>query len=114
MPYINLTTSNTLNDDIKTKLKEALGSIITTIPGKSEDWLMIGIKDGHDLYFRGERCEKAAVVEVKIYGTADRKYKDAMTGKICDLLNQELSIPKQQIYVIYSDVMDWGWNGRNF
>ena len=114
MPYINSTLSVKLTDEKRETIKAKLGEIIAEIPGKSEQWLMIGFKEEHCLYFRGDKKDKAAFVEVKIFGTADRKYKQAITAKICSLFEEELSISKDNIYITFDEIKDWGWNGSMF
>jgi hypothetical protein len=37
-----------------------------------------------------------------------------MTGKICDLINAELKIPQDRIYVAYLPLDNWGYAGSNF
>jgi hypothetical protein len=37
-----------------------------------------------------------------------------MTGKICEILGDVLSIPGDAVYVTYHGVHDWGWNNSNF
>ena len=44
MPYIDLKTNAAVSDAQKTALKSALGQAITLLPGKSEQWLMVGIQ----------------------------------------------------------------------
>lgn len=114
MPYINSTLSVKLTDEKREVIKSKLGQIIAEIPGKSEQWLMVGFKEEHTLYFRGDKKDKAAFVEVKIFGTADRKYKEAITSKICSLFEEEISISKENIYITFDEIKDWGWNGAMF
>ncbi|PRR82430.1 hypothetical protein CLVI_17700 [Clostridium vincentii] len=58
MPYINSTLTVKMTDEKKELIKSRLGEIITEIPGKSEEWLMVGFKDGHELFFRGEKNKR--------------------------------------------------------
>lgn len=114
MPYINSTLTVKLTEEKKEIVKAKLGEIISEIPGKSEEWLMVGFNDDYSLYFRGAKKDKAAFVEIKIFGTAERKYKEAITSKICGLFENELSIPKDSIYITFEEVKDWAWNGTMF
>ena len=114
MPYINSTLTIKLTEEKKETLKTKLGEIITEIPGKSEQWLMISFNDERSLYFRGDKKDKAAFVEIKIFGTAERKHKEAITSKVCNLFEEELSIDKENIYIVFDEVKDWGFNGNMF
>ena len=98
----------------KEDLKRKMGEIIGEIPGKSEEWLMVSFDDDKTIYFRGNKMEKAALVEVKICGTAERVYKNKVTDLICSFYESEFDIPKDSIYVIFSEISDWGFNGNLF
>ena len=39
---------------------------------------------------------------------------NTMTGAITEILNTELGITPDHIYVSYSEFANWGWNGSNF
>lgn len=114
MPFINSKVSVSLNSEKKEELKTALGEIITTIPGKSEKWLMVGFQDNYSLYFQGNNNLPSAFIEVKIFGNASKEVYDKLTSKICELFNSSLNIPKDRIYIKYEEVANWGWNGINF
>lgn len=114
MPYINARTTFKLSEKEKETIKSRMGDLIRTIPGKSETWLMVSFDDDKTLYFRGVKMEKAAVIEVKIAGTTSRENKNRLTNLLCEFFENEMEIPKDNIYVIFSDIADWGWNGGLF
>lgn len=114
MPFINSKVSVKMSQEKKERVKARLGEAITLIPGKSENWLMVGFDDAYDLYFQGNQDSPTAFVEVKVYGGASRSVFSQLTGAICDIFEEELNIPKNRIYVKYEEVENWGWNGSNF
>ncbi|GIM28583.1 hypothetical protein CPJCM30710_12490 [Clostridium polyendosporum] len=114
MPFIDSKVSVKLTQDKKEILKKELGQIITNIPGKSEEWLMIGFEDQYSLYFRGKKLEYGAYIEVKIFGKTSKEALSKVTEEICKLYESELNIPADSIYVKYEEVDNWGWNGSNF
>lgn len=114
MPFINSKVTVKMSEDKKEKVKARLGEAIACIPGKSENWLMVGFEDAYDLYFQGNNDKDTAFIEVKIFGSASKDAYAEMTGVICDIFNEELAIAKDRIYVKYEEVADWGWNGSNF
>jgi len=114
MPFINSKVTVKMTEDKKEAVKKRLGEAISIIPGKSENWLMVGFEDGYDLYFQGNKDGETAFVEVKVYGSADRSVYDRMTPVISTILNEELGIPQNRIYIKYEEVANWGWNGSNF
>ena len=113
MPFINIKTNAAVSADKEESIKTAMGQAITAIPGKSESWLMVGIEPEYKLWFKGT-SDPAAMVQVSIYGTADRSAKNKLTGKISEIIGNELGISPSRIYVSYTDIPDWGWNGANF
>ncbi len=113
MPYINVKTNQQIADDTAESVKAQLGQAITAIPGKSEGWLMVGIEDGAKLWFKGDDAP-AAMVTVSLYGGASSGNLSNLTGRITDILNSDLNIPADRIYVAYFPTDDWGWNGSNF
>ena len=103
-----------INSKVTVKISQEKEEAITAIPGKSESWLMVGFEDEYKLYFKGEKCEKAAFVEVKVYGGADSQAYNRMTAEICKIYEEELGIPSGNIYITYQGIADWGYNGANF
>ena len=114
MPFINSKISIKITSEEKDIIKTKLGSAIELIPGKSEDWLMVGFEDECSLYFKGKASEKIAFIEVKIFGTTSKEAYSMLTSEICNIYNDVLGIPKDKIYVKYEEVSNWGWNGNNF
>ena len=112
MPFINSKLSISLTKEKETLIKQKLGELISLIPGKTEQWLMVGFEDNYNLFFGGENSHNIAFVEVRLYGSAPKNNKDKMVESICDLYESELSIPKSNIFVTFHEIPDWGWNGR--
>ncbi len=113
MPFINSKITVKIPPEKEEIIKQRLGQIIPMIPGKSENWLMVGFEDEYTLYFRGAKCERAAFVEVKIFDGANSRIYNELTAEICRIYGEELEIPADHIYVTYQEIMDWGWNGGN-
>ena len=102
MPYIGSRVTMELSKEKKEELKKKMGEIIAKIPGKSEEWLMISFDDNKTIYFRGKEMD------------TEREYKSKVTQLICDLYEKELHIPGDSIYITFSEVKDWGFNGKMF
>ncbi|MCH5252043.1 MAG: hypothetical protein J1F22_03625 [Lachnospiraceae bacterium] len=113
MPFIDSKVTVKISPEKEEAIKKKLGQAITAIPGKSESWLMVGFEDEYTLYFKGEKCEKAAFVDVKVYGGANSQVYNQMTAEICKIYEEELGIPAGNIYIAYQGIADWGWNGGN-
>lgn len=114
MPFIDSKVTIKLTDAQKDTLKTELGKLISTIPGKSESFLMVGFADEYPLYFSGQKLDKGAFIEVKIFGSAPDSALESLTSQICMLYEKELGIPPKSIYVKYEFATHWGWNSHNF
>lgn len=113
MPFINVKTNVKIAEETMEAVKRDLGLAITAIPGKSENWLMVGIEDGYRLYFKGT-SEPAAMVEVSVYGNASSNALSTLTSHITGIMTDKLKISSDRVYVKYEMTENWGWNGGNF
>lgn len=113
MPFIDSKVSTALTAEKQENIKSRLGQAIG-IMGKSENFLMIGFEDRYELYMGGQKLEQGAFISVRVMGQVDAAASDRMTAEICKIYQEELGIPKQNIYVAYFGTSNWGWNGSNF
>lgn len=114
MPYINLKTSAEITPAQMEDIKSELGKAITTLPGKTESYLMVSLEGGAKLWLGGDGSKPLAMIEVKIYGHAKPADFSKMTAVLCDICERKLGIDPTGVYVTYAEVENWGWNGRNF
>lgn len=114
MPYINVKTTKTVTAAQCENVKASLGKAIECFPGKSEAYLMVSIDDGAKLWFRGDATQDTAVVDVELLGSVDSSGSERMTAEICRILENELGISPERVYVKYTGYANWGWNNRNF
>ncbi len=113
MPMIEAKVTTSLPTEKRDVLKAEFGKALSII-GKPESYLMINLADNQDLYFAGKKLDKGAYVEVKVLGNVDSAASDKMTAKICEILENQLGIPGNAVYVSYWGTANWGWNGGNF
>ena len=113
MPFINIKANVNVTKEKAESIKSALGNAITAIPGKTEGWLMVGVEGDHTLYFKGTDAP-AAMVEVQLYGNASGSAMQTLTGKVTNILTDNLGISADRVYVSYMLTENWGWNGNNF
>lgn len=113
MPFIESKIANRITPEQKEAVKTALGKAVSTL-NKSENFLMVGIEDGYDLWMAGEKLEKGAYVSVSLFGNAPSSAYSKLTAQICEIFEQELAIPAKSVYITYHPISDWGWNGSNF
>lgn len=110
---INTKTTVELSDEKKDILAKEYGKAIAVL-GKPESYLMLGMEEKADLYFAGKKLEKGAFVQVMLLGSEDSSACNKMTGRICEILEKELQIPSDCVYITYEGFKNWGWNGSNF
>lgn len=113
MPYINTKTNIEIPGDKEENIKSRLGEAAAII-GKSEAYLMVNMEDCCRLYFGGNGTDPAAFVEIRLFGKASKAAYNKMTKAVCDILNEELGIAGNRIYVQYEEVPNWGFNGTLF
>ena len=113
MPMINSKVTMELTQEKRDALAKELGKAISIL-GKPESYLMLGFEQNMPLYFAGKECDKGAFVQVMLFGGEDSNACDKMTAKICEILDKELGIPGDKVYITYSGFKNWGWNGSNF
>ncbi len=115
MPFINTKVNMPLDRQQQREVKERLGRAIALLPGKSEQYLMVGFEPDYPLYFQGDDGERpAAMVEVSVFGSAPAAAYGKLTAAVTNTLSEVLKIDPSRIYVKYSEHQHWGWNGSNF
>lgn len=113
MPFIDSKITVPVPEEKKEAIKSELGKAISIV-GKPESFLMVGFEDNYDLYMGGSKLDKGAFVAVSLFGNASSEAYNEMTAEICRIYEEQLGIPGNAVYITYSGVGDWGWNGRNF
>lgn len=91
-----------------------MGKAIELVPGKSEEYLLLGFEQNCHLYVRGDDNEPIAYVEASIWGNESHQGYDELTYEIARILYEVMDIPPKNIFINYSDIPDWGVAGRNF
>ena len=113
MPFIQVKTNTAISSETETALKADLGQAISLLPGKSENWLMIDFAPEAHLWFRGTDAP-AVIAEVSVVGSFSGGDYQKLTAELCRIFSSRLPVPSDRIYVKYSEVPFWGWNGSNF
>ena len=114
MPYIETKTSATVSKEKELLLKEELGKAIELIPGKNEKWLMLNLIDNCRMALGGNATDEVAMVEIDIFGTSTDEAFEALTAKVCEIMEKVVGVKRDKVYVKYREVDRWGWNGSNF
>lgn len=113
MPFINVKTTVGVTDAQKANIVGALGKSVAVMH-KLESHLMVGVEQNYSLFFGGKQLDKGAFVSVDTFGTPASGDCNKMTAEVCKILDKELGIPADKVYVKYAGTDDWGFNGSNF
>ncbi len=110
MPFIIARVNTPVTPEQELTIKSRFGKAIEAVPGKSEEYLMVGIEADYHFYLRGIE-QKAAYVEVSIFGSEAHPGYDTLSAEITKTMEQELHIPAENVYIKYEDITAWSVNG---
>ena len=114
MPLLKIHTNQTLDPNKQTELLSAASTEVANLLGKSEKYVMVILEAQQPLLFGGT-TEPAAYLELKSLGLPQEQTATLSSG-LCHLIQQQLDIPGERIYIEFSDAARhmWGWNGGTF
>lgn len=114
MPYIEVKTNAEFSKEKEVFLKAKIADILaSSFPGKTENWLMLNFFYNCNMYFSGSD-DPCIIFEIALFNKQPTQYYDKMTPAICELIEKECGIPGNRIYVKYTEIERWGWQGSNF
>ena len=114
MPFIALKTSIEIPAEKREGILKNLSKIISDSTGKPEQYVM-AIIENSDFIMGGESAI-AAFADVRGIGGINRDINAKITEKLCELLEKDLAISPNKVYVNFTDIpaANWGWNGSTF
>ena len=114
MPLIKLRTNTTIAHDKTSVVMSELSQLLASETGKPERYVMVEIKGDRNMMFAGS-TDPLAYVECKSIGLSTVQAK-ALSQSISQLLNTQLGINADRIYIEFSNCPAefWGWNGATF
>lgn len=116
MPLIELDTSCELADAGKRQqVVGALSRLAAEGTGKPEQYVMACVRDKVAMTMGGQPGP-CALVTVKGIGGLNKAVNQGLAGKISQLLQKELAIPADRVYITFQEFQasNWGWNGKTF
>ncbi|MDD5017629.1 MAG: hypothetical protein PHO15_05980 [Eubacteriales bacterium] len=112
MPYIQVNVTKPLQPQQKEQIKNRMGELISLIPGKSEAVTMVDITGNRTLYLGGRPLQNGAFIDVRLFGTADKKSKETLTAAMFEAMHEMLGTAPGDIYLNIFEMPSWGANGR--
>lgn len=112
MPYIKLNTNVEISD--KPTVLRQLSTLAAKETSKPESYVMIEIAHNPLMLFGGKDTP-LAYLECKSIGLTEKQAK-LLSASLCELLNAELNISPDRIYIEFSNAPAafWGYNGSTF
>lgn len=114
MPYLNLTTNISISATQTPELLNRFSKLLAQETGKPERYVMVEITADKPMLFGGNN-QPLAYVECKSIGLSVAQTKP-LAAAICQLLQTELDIHSERVYIEFSDCKAdyWGWNKSTF
>ncbi len=116
MPLIQLDTSCDLaTQERREALAGEMSGLAASVIGKSEQYVMAVVHDNVAMTMAGEAGD-CALVTVKSIGGLNGKVNQALASEVCKLLDRELSIDPERVYLTFTELAatHWGWKGGTF
>ncbi|MBQ9228461.1 MAG: hypothetical protein IJ168_06455 [Eubacterium sp.] len=111
MPFIIARVNVPISQAQEQEIKARLGKAIAFVPGKSEEYLLLGLEDNYRLWLRGDNSEPMAYIEASIFGNEDHCGYEKFTLAVTEIFYEVLHIPPENIYIKYDDIKAWGVRG---
>jgi phenylpyruvate tautomerase len=114
MPYFSIETSLAIEKEPGKKLAKKVSAFVSDLLGKPESYVMVAIKPESVSLFGGSD-RPCAFVRLKSIGLS-RDMCGEYSANICGFIEEELKIPKDRIYIDFSDLDGkmFGWNAKTF
>jgi phenylpyruvate tautomerase len=114
MPLLKLETTVAVPEKQRGALMGQLSRLVAEAIGKPEEYVMVALSQTEILM--AGKPGKAAFVDLRSIGGLGSDTNRKLTEGLCDVLETELQVPPDRVYVVFTDVRatDWGWNGATF
>lgn len=112
MPFIDVVLGDKLSKKQRETLKSGIGQLISIIPEKSEENLMLRITDGNQLYFRGEEHHCGGYMHIKLHHQAPMELKEKLIEQLFEMYQKQLGYAPEDMYITIEEFDHWGAIGK--
>jgi phenylpyruvate tautomerase len=114
MPLLKLEVTAAIPEPKRSTLLKQLSRLVANGVGKPEEYVMVTVNQT-DILMAGQ-AGNAAFIDLRSIGGISADINRKLTEDLCDLLETQLQIPPDRVYVAFTNVQatDWGWNGSTF
>ena len=114
MPFIQVRLSVSIDNAQKNDLQEKLSNVVSIALSKPQAYIMSEISGDCSLYMNSKTLDSGAYISISLLGNTTKAACSDLTKKICDILSTDLGINPSQVYITYTPMELWGWNGMMF
>ena len=111
MPYIEVKIAKQASRKQERILTDKLGKTITLLPGKTVNGLMVSISSDEHIYKGGEFLEYGAYINVVLKSGPSREECEKLNEAIFKIMEEDLKISKENVYVSFQFCDHFGVNG---
>ncbi|MDD5745906.1 MAG: phenylpyruvate tautomerase MIF-related protein [Candidatus Omnitrophica bacterium] len=114
MPCLRVQVSVPLGEEKKKAVLSTLSRIVSGALGKPEQYVMVVI--GQSAIMMSGTDMPSAFVDMRSIGKLNQKTNTQLTREICAVLNENMGIAAERVFLNFTDVSaaNWGWNNQTF
>ena len=114
MPYLKVQTNHAVATDKAAQFIRSASKLVADGLGKPERYVMVALEPPVPMVFAGSD-DPTVFMELKSIGLSETKT-PKLSESLCQLVNTELGIPSDRIYIEFQDAPRkmWGWDGGTF
>jgi len=115
MPLVSVTTTERTDGSARDTLLAQLSRLAALHFNKPEDYVMTSLVDKASMTFGGQ-SGPTCYIEVKNIGKMTPEQTEALSVELCRTIYEASRIPKDRIYIEFSDERGylWGHDGHTF
>lgn len=113
MPLLKMQLSKPVPAEKQAALLAAASKTMAAVTGKPEVYVMVTLDQGA-FSMSGKPAPEAAFLDVRAVGGLTPEVNRKLSKALCDLLQKELGIPSDCVFISCIDVpaTNWGWKGQ--
>jgi len=114
MPYLTIQTNKSIDAEKTLTLMSNASKMVANLLSKPETYVAVAVPPAIPMMFAGSDAP-LAYLELKSIGLPESSTPN-LSQSLCNLINKELEIPLNRIYIEFSNAPRhmWGWDGRTF
>lgn len=107
MPYINIRATKMNVQKVQLTASEVT-NIIQDVLNKGLSTIMVDIEKAEELYLGGKMLDDGAMIQIQSFWQSPASKKEEINTKIVEFMESKLGIPKENIYISFTDKNEWG------